>query len=497
MENIDIIARLDTAAATLTESDLDQWVVPTLLEHYRRRISFLASKVYGFDPSEVARGAFNEMAKGALRNALVTFFFRKEHWKQGRSINSYLLVTLGRLGLQAHNDLVSAKRQNFLICPVCKEFGDKVPLVSEDRQWRCRTCTSEIDRLEDELKKNNSATVTARLQCHRSFQLHSRRGYRCPDCTRFIPESHVQKNGVECPYLKCSYFGKIEDLEEMAHPSMMATRQNISLDAPIHSDGMESTKLIGDTIESNGISAETQIVITQTFDREYRLLGTVIEQQIEMVRRMNAKGTYMQKLLMYEAFKRMLAIYPEEMVSYLVHLRQSREFPIQARIFQEYLSCIEEILPFTIEKHGEEIDIMSLNDPNLDIFDGKSIYEAVVNDDGIVPNNTIETYTGLRKFKEHGSCFIGKLLDIVDNKTGASYLRNVDSYSFVDIRTKGVLPGTAVTVTHYRIPAHYEMKSMVYLQRIRKHIVDKVYVRLNGSKRPIIGSQKMQHQLTA
>jgi len=42
-----------------------------------------------------------------------------------------------------------------------------------------------------------------------------------------------------------------------------------------------------------------------------------------------------------------------------------------------------------------------------------------------------------------------------------------------------------VTVSHFRIPSHYELGSLVYLQRIRRQIVDSVYFRLNNKKRPL------------
>ena len=44
-------------------------------------------------------------------------------------------------------------------------------------------------------------------------------------------------------------------------------------------------------------------------------------------------------------------------------------------------------------------------------------------------------------------------------------------------------PGTPVEVTHYFINSHYEIGPMVYLQRIRKKIVDKIFFKMHGTKR--------------
>ena len=52
---------------------------------------------------------------------------------------------------------------------------------------------------------------------------------------------------------------------------------------------------------------------------------------------------------------------------------------------------------------------------------------------------------------------------------------------------KSVEPGTPVIVKHFRILPHYEMHSLVYLQRVRRAIVDSVYFRLNKKKRKVKG----------
>jgi len=75
------------------------------------------------------------------------------------------------------------------------------------------------------------------------------------------------------------------------------------------------------------------------------------------------------------------------------------------------------------------------------------------------------------------------LVDVEDLSTGESIFNKVKSYTFVQINTEDVDPGTRVKITHFRIPSHYEMGSLVYLQRIRRKIVDSVYYNKFGKKR--------------
>lgn len=492
-----IIAR----ASSLKEEDLDSWILPQTAEYYQSRIDSHGARVYGPQSfNDVARKSFRASSQGVLRNALMTFLFRAEHWKNGRNIDRYLRTCLKRHADHTYWDQTSAKKATLLVCPACREYGAKVFLIAEAKLWRCPNCTSEIDRLEDEVKKakrpDDINGYKARLGVHKMFALHTRRGFRCPNdkCSRFIPESVNGQFGISCPYSDCDFFGSTEALAKMSHPSALTHRATVSLDAPLMSrDGTsDRCRKIGDFLAHENVSADEKICLNQRFKREYDTLMDVINSQIALVKRMNARGTYKQKLLMYEAFRKMCEQHPEEMVSYLVHLRQSADFPIQARIFQMYVTLTENALPFTLERYGEEVDILSISDPNLGIFkDGISTFDGDVNAKGVISNNTIETYTGNRQFKLHGACFIGKIVDVIDRKTKKSLLNHVKSFSFVQIdMDEKIEPGTHVTVTHFRIPPHYEMWSLVFLQRIRRNIVDKVYFRLNGRKRIVGGDKK-------
>ena len=492
-----IFTEISDKAPVITDDDLDSWVVPKLMEHYDIRLNALARKAYG--SGSTALSAFKQHSKTEIKGALDTFFFKKQHWKNNRNLNSYLLICLKRLSNRLFWDQNVTKSFHMAICPACKYGGRKEAAIPESGMLRCRYCTHEADRLGDELKivdptSSNFAMLQTQYKLHALFSLYSKAGVKCPECALFIPESII--NGrVICPYPDCIYIGDKDDLAEMSHPTCTASRGTLSLNAKVTDrrgggagpSGNEVQRkwqdlLIGAT---DTIDPIVCIDINSQFNKEYDVLVQVIGDQINSIKRTNNSSTIIQKLLMYQAYKSMLDKYPEDMISYLAHVKQNSDFPIQSRIFQEYVSLVENYLPFSIEKGGKSIDIISLTDPNLALFEGISEFESRVDKDGIILNNTTEEYIGGRNFKNYGRCFIGKIIDIKTND-GKSIKDKIIDYSFVQIKTDSlVVPGTPVTVKHFRILPHYEMRSMVFLQRIRRQLVDSVYFRLHQKKREV------------
>jgi hypothetical protein len=487
-----VIKKLNKNAPTISENDIDSWIVDGLLETYQNRIVFFAYKAFDEKRtnqlSSIAIRAFREAVKKELKCALRTFYIKKEHWKSGRNINSYLVKTISNLSNKIKLDDSLSHKTNALVCPACKVYGRKEFLVQESKLWRCGHCTNEEVRLGDEIggSKGSTLDLQARYRLVRMFSVHSRKGKRCPDCNRFIPQSIDNEFNIACPYPDCIFIGDYSKLEDMNHPVSLMFRRISSLDAetgPESATGATGTNNLHNMVAENVANPEVQMDVYEQYSKEKDILLSVIDDQLTTVKRMNSETTLVQKVLMYEAYKIMIDKYPEEMVSYLVHRKQLSDFPIQARIFQEYVSLVENYLPFTMIKGGEKIHICSLIDPNLSLFLGKSVYEAYVDENGIIPNKTKEEYVGGRKFKNYGPCFIGRLIDVINVENGKSILNNVKEYGFVNIKTDGVDPGIHVEVSHFRIPSHYEMDSLVFLQRIRRQIVDSVYYRLHNKKR--------------
>lgn len=482
-----IINQINELAPFLDKSDLG-WIVPKLLSHYDARIRLLARRAYGSAANQtengpsVALSAFREWVKNELNSALETFLFKSEHWRSGRDIEPYLIKSISRLADRLKWGQESEKKVNALVCPGCKYLLKKEFLQPFGQLWKCPACYEQTQIIDGEILKANdlmAIKLEMKAKLFKAFAFHSKTGYRCPECYRFIPESSNGAHGIVCPYPDCSYFGSVSHLEKMIHPVSLTRRNNLSLQTPI-----DEKHQIQELIVSHNIEAECRIQASETFVEELNILKQVVDGQLDLVKRTNCAGTKLQKVLMYEAYKNIINEYPEEMVSYLVHRKQSADFPLQAKIFQEYVGLMQDSLPYTIIQNNEEHEIVSLLDPKISLFDGISIFDASVRFDHTIPNNTTECYMGGRKFKNYGPCFIGLILDIENKNTNFSIKNEIEEYSFVQIKMKNTVDvGTPVTVKHYRMPSHYEMGSLVYLQRARKKIVDKVYFKTNGKQR--------------
>jgi hypothetical protein len=73
-------------------------------------------------------------------------------------------------------------------------------------------------------------------------------------------------------------------------------------------------------------------------------------------------------------------------------------------------------------------------------------------------------------------------LSVTDKLTKNPLLDKVTEYSFSKIKMKDIDPGTEVIVTHLRIPPHYQMGGMVYINRVRKKIIDRVHFLQNKNE---------------
>jgi len=484
-EKESIFEEISSQAEILTVEDLDSWVIPSIMTVYDRKLRYLAYKVYG-DQNEVpdiAVAAFKESAKEELHTALTTFLFKKEHWRNGRELDPYLRLCLNRLCTRRSWETNSVKIKNSPVCPLCREGGRREILIPEQGMLRCNNCTETADRIANDIKINNADTY---LQCkyniHSKFALHSKKGFKCGDCSKFIPESLVHNEKITCPYDNCLFSSTDMNTDTCTHPTVTFSDKSAQ---SIGEHNNSKHKFVTALTDSSA-AADIYLDVQSQFDNEINTLATVISEQYERVKRTNSKSTSTQKLLMYKAFQKMLKKYPIDMVSYLVHRDQKSDFPIQARIFQTYAQLVENHMPITITKRGEKIDIVDLTSPDLALFNGLSEFETKIRKNHTIPNKTKEEYIGGRNFKNYGPCFLGKIIDIVDLNTNESIKDQMIEFSFSQIKMKNTVePKTPVKVTHFRILSHYEMDSLVFLQRTRRDIVDSVHFRLNNKKREI------------
>ena len=488
-----ILRQLKEKQASLTEQDIHDWVLPGLMKYYDAKIKSLAHYVYRQQNEGVSKtniDAFKAMAQKELEKALKTFYFKKEHWKNNRDINPYLRTCLNYLSKKSYWHNRAGQKMTVPVCPACKEKGHKESCVLESGMLRCASCTKEADRLTEEMKfhEENSKEHTgllARRNFFLMFSFHSKKGKKCIACERFVPNSVIEKIKM-CPYEDCWYAGDFSEAEESKHPRGVYARPLVSIDNSGSDKEQGNTTTLHNVLTDNTPTPYDKLEMRERIRYEKKVLDEVISGQIKALKRNGGSGTKVQKLLMYQAFQNIIEKYPEEMISYLVHLKQSADFPLQASIFQEYTKLMEDYLPFTLTKGGKKYDIFSLTDENLALFLGESVYQAKVEEDYTIPNLTKEEYIGGRNFKNYGPCFIGKVISIINLDTNDSILNEMKDYSFVRINmSKNIKPGTPVEVKHFRILPHYEMHSMVYLQRIRRHIVDRIYYRLHKKKRKV------------
>ncbi len=203
-------------------------------------------------------------------------------------------------------------------------------------------------------------------------------------------------------------------------------------------------------------------------EKEVNLIRKIIESEIQNIEYNSCDFTILHKRLAYNAFLNLLDKYKYLLCDYLISGSRSGGF--QSKAFHEYVKLLENSIPFSYRKGDKNYIIDSLLNDNLNIFDGISSFEEIVSDKLIVKNSTEEFYIGGRKGAISEQFYIGKLLEIIDKKSNKSLIDNVIDYSFSKIKLFDVKPGTEVIVSHLRIPPHYQMGGMVYINRARKQI---------------------------
>lgn len=455
------------------EINIQPLVEPTL-DFLLEKVKLITNKAYS-SPDQLDFSSFKEESKIVIKKSLETFFLKKKHWEKddasSKDVLSYIIGAISNHAKAIRNSIDSQARYAILICPLCKLDNRKEILVKEDKLWKCDHCWKEWE----------SAKVLSEKVLFDSFKLHSRSGFKCPECNRFLPASAIGDT-LSCLYSDCLFMGHKKDLEPMAHPSFLGTRNLLY----ISNQKDEDDKSDFDIVDSGAYSdAYACVCVSEQLKAEHTMISDIISEKISLLKRTNRESTLNQKILMHQAFKQMLDECPEDMIPYLVRLKKKFDIPLQPRIFQKYIKLIENNLPISFIRANKKIDIIDLLDPNLSLFLGESEFESVVDVNLMARNNTKEEYVGRTTFKNYGPCFLGKILEVNDEK-GNSILDKIKWHSFNQIHfDNSVSPGTKIFVKHYRIPSHYENKSMIFLQSVRRDLVDKIYFTLNNKKREI------------
>jgi ribosomal protein L37AE/L43A len=343
-------------------------------------------------------------------------------------------------------DIVDKKKSQY-VCPGCLYLGIE-NVVYGSNILSCSYCKDNV---------NNCNSLQLSI-LHKTFMLHNKSGSKCVDCKRFIPNTLSGKKNITCPYPDCCFVGDVSLLKKMSHPALDVKEETTS-------------------ILSNNLAPDQLLDSKLELENKIKILNEVIEQQRDAIPYTSSDFTSKHKYLVYQAISNLLSVYPQDMTEYL--LDQSRSGGFQHKIFQEYIKLLERSLPFSFKKNKKIYKIESLLDEQLCLFDGISIFESIITDKLEIKNETKETYIGGRKAAYVKPFYIGKLINIFDKSNNESLLSNVTDYTFSKIKLKEVIPGTKVSVSHLRIPPHYQMGGMVYVNRIRKKIVDKSLILIN------------------
>ncbi len=420
---------------------------------------------------KLAFDSFRTEIKPLLKNTAVSFVNGQY---PETAFTSYLFPTVYTF-LRKESE-PNVKTNQVHVCPACKFLGINTR-ITFNKVFKCDVCS-------ESLRKSTSAS---KQKLFETFKVHSKRGYKCSDCARFIPQPLDNSQDIFCPYGDCVFVGKAKELKTMRHPTVATKIRELSLDAPRKGTQTNDTLgfSIGDNIQSDSIASDEELEIKETLSANLTLLKDTIQSQINSIYYSSAEFTLIHKACMYQAFSNIITLYPDEMVAYLVFL--NRHGGIQHLIFQEYIRLLESKMPFSYTKNNKLHKVTSLLDPELSLFDGISTFEGEVSPKKELKNGTKEFYIGGRTGFYSRPYYMGKILDVIDLSSKVSILSDVQEYTFSKIRFKTTAPGTKVEVTHLRVPPHYQMGGMVYLNRIRRKIVDKVYLTLHGEKRAARG----------
>lgn len=351
------------------------------------------------------------------------------------------------------------KKKTAYFCPGCLYLGKENIIYLSSKYFKCNEC---VDGFKNNLdpKKN---------LLYKTFNQHNKNGYHCFICDRFIPHPLDNSENVSCPYFDCWFVGKISTLKKMHHPTSQSNPEKLILDI-----SKNNGAAFKDLIASDQEDVVSQLETKQELLIKINALKETINSQSNSVPYSSSDFTVKHKCLVYQSFNNLLDKYPVEMTDYL--LNDSRSGGFQHKIFQEYIKLLEVSLPFIFKRGNKLYKINSLLDDNLSLFDGISEFDAIVSDKLSIKNNTKEFYIGGRAASYAKPYYIGKLLNIIAKKTKTPIINNVVEYSFNKIKVSGIEPGTEVSVTHLRVPPHYQMGGMVYINRIRKKIIDRTQI---------------------
>jgi hypothetical protein len=441
---------MEAVVNSLNLMDVDSLVE----DFFREREQGIATlhRIYFKGSNQLSLRALQESLKEELRTGCVTFINNNSPIEE---INDYLFYIVNAICKKL--TISDVKHKVEYICPGCVFLGKDYAVLFLNKVLYCDECEAELKSNSQDPKK---------VHFFRAFYRHNKNGYRCPDCERFIPHPIDNAYIVSCPYTDCLFSGQVSDLSKMHHPSSKSNPEKLILD--VAHEGFS----LKDNIQSNEVDVHTQMELAENLQSKVDTIKEIIETQSNNAAYSSSNSTVRHKQAVYQAFANLLERFSEEMVGYVLNSTGSH-MGFQHKIFQEYISILEASLPFVVFKNRKLVKIDNIMDSNLGIFDEISIFDGIVNEKMAIKNETKDFYIGGRKGTYAKPYYIGKLLNVIERDSKKPLLANVREYTFSKIHMRDVKPGTMVTVTHLRVPPHYQMGGMTYVNRIRKKIVER------------------------
>lgn len=422
-------------------------LVNNLYPHIQHHVSSNISKYIKNNPLTIR--ALELTVKESLSKALLSHQKKviENKWLGKTTLSNYLIATIRYVCMDS---LDTSHKQALKICYLCSLQDIKTILQENSNNiFYCNVCLT---------TDNEHAKFSKKL-----YEIYSKvtiMGLKCPDCEAWIPKNYVDGNIVICPFI-CSYIGEITSFKNKSCPSRFIKNYNHKV---IDNINYNLNSFVKYDPLSNLINTDPKVNLQEL---SLNIISKFIDKKINLCEKKN--NTQVQ-IAIYKAIKNIVTE-NEEMLDALIFDKSIKH---QHKFFQEYVKLIEEMLPFAVSLGDKKHTILSLTDKKLNLFMGESEFEAEIDENLVINNNTIEHYIGTRDNNDYGKCFIGQLIDIIDLETKESILSFVDSYDFNKIQLSEGFVGKKVIVKHFRIASHYQVHSMSHLQKIKKEVSEHV-----------------------
>ena len=279
----------NTAELNLSDVDI---LVKDFLSTYDKGIRTIY-KVHCPGSDQLALSSFIADIMDELRTGCVTFINNNDVLD---GLYSYLFyIVNARAKKVAHQNY---KKMTQYVCPGCAYLGKTNIITLAGSVFKCNECLAESKDTQD----------PKQLVLFKTFYLHNKSGYKCPDCNRFIPRPiYGSTKSVSCPYFECCFVGDIDSLKKMHHPSSHSNPEKLLADLSCFQQ----------TAQENVVSV---MEAKQDLANKVKILTGVIESQTISTPYSGSNFTLMHKLLTYQAFRNLIQKFPEEMIEYLVNI---------------------------------------------------------------------------------------------------------------------------------------------------------------------------------